>query len=81
MGELIGKPASSGLLQYVGAVELGPIRALQPMLDKLACAETRFHAYTSRCARPVRPDLSVVVRYLDTDDRWPREATLISVLK
>jgi bifunctional non-homologous end joining protein LigD len=78
---LIGKPASSGMLQYVGAVELGCIHAIQPALERLACAETSFHAFESRRARPVKPELSVVVRYLDTDDRWPREATLITVVK
>ena len=78
---LIGKPASSGLLQYVGAVELGAIRVLLPALDGLACADNSFHAYTSRRARRVKPDLSMLVRYLDTDDRWPREATFNSVVK
>jgi hypothetical protein len=76
---LIGKPASAGMLQYVGAVELGPLNMLRRELDRLAKKEAAFHAFRSRRARYVVPELTVTVRSIDSDGTWLREATLIGV--
>jgi ATP-dependent DNA ligase len=75
---LVGKPASAGMLQYVGAVELGPLNMLRHALDRLATKNSPFHAFQSRSARRVIPLMNVTVRSIDTDGTWLREPTLIS---